>query len=388
VTVIDRNNYHLFVPLLYQVATAALSPADIAQPIRRMLARYRNIDVVLGEVTGVDTAAKIVRLAAGGAIGYDRLVLAPGSSYNYFGHDDWAEAAPGPRSIANARRIRARLLTAFERAEMSRDPVEQAALLTTIVVGGVPTGVEMAGSVAELARYSLRSDFRHINPTRARILLVEAGPRLLPAFPPELSAYAEKALTRLGVTVLTGTAVEKIEAGAVTMGGRVERAGCVIWGAGVRASPAAGWLGIAADRTGRIAVAPDLSVPGLPGVYVIGDTAVLAGEDGLPLPALAQVSDQQGRYLGRALARSLAGGAPPPPFRFHNRGNTAIIGRNAAVFDFGWVRLKGRIGWLLWAFVHIYLLAGFDKRVLVATQWLWRYLTYQTGARLIAGDDR
>ena len=387
VTVIDRNNYHLFVPLLYQVATAALSPADIAQPIRRMLARYPNVDVLLGEVTGVDTAARRVRLADGAEVGYDRLVLAPGSSYNYFGHDEWAAAAPGPRSIEDARRIRARLLTAFERAEMSRDPVEQAALLTTIVVGGGPTGVEMAGSVAELARYSLRRDFRHIDSTKARVLLVEAGPRLLPAFPEELSSHAETELTRLGVTVLTNTAVEKIEPGAVTIGGRVERAGCIVWGAGVRASPAARWLGLTPDRTGKIAVAADLSVPGLDGVYVIGDTALALADDGAPFPALAQVADQQGRYLGRALARNLADGTAPQPFRFHNRGNTAIIGRNAAVFDFGRWRVKGRIGWLLWAIVHIYLLAGFDKRLLVATQWLWRYLTYQTGARLISGDD-
>ncbi|CAN5256455.1 NAD(P)/FAD-dependent oxidoreductase [soil metagenome] len=388
VTVIDRNNYHLFVPLLYQVATAALSPADIAQPIRRMLARYSNIEVLLGEVIAVDNAARLVRLSDGTEIGYDRLILASGSSYNYFGHDDWAEAAPGPRTIGDARRIRARLLLAFERAEMSRDPVEQAALLTTIIVGGGPTGVEMAGSVAELARYSLRRDFRHINPEKARILLVEAGPRLLPAFPQDLSAHAEKALTRLGVTVLTNTAVENIAPGAVTIAGRVERAGCIIWGAGVRASPAAGWLGVAPDRTGRIAVASDLSVPGLSGVYVIGDTALASGTDGAPLPALAQVADQQGRYLGRALARNLADGTPLAPFVFHNRGNTAIIGRNAAVFDFRGLRLKGRIGWLLWAIIHIYLLTGFDKRLLVATQWLWRYVTYQTGARLIVGDDR
>ncbi len=387
VTVIDRNNYHLFVPLLYQVATAALSPADIAQPIRRMLARWNNIQVLLGEVTGIDPEDRQVRLADGSTLGFDRLVIAAGSAYSYFGHDDWAAAAPGPRSIEDARLIRARLLRAFEHAEACTDPREQEALLTTIVVGGGPTGVEMAGSIAELARYSLRRDFRNIDPTKARILLVEAGPRLLSTFPDALSTYAMKALAGLGVTVRTNTAVEKIESGRVTMAGEVVRAGCIVWGAGVRASPAAAWLGIDADKAGRIAVGPDLSIPGMPGISVVGDTALALDETGQPLPALAQVANQQGAYLGKALRANILEGTPMPPFRFHNRGNTAVIGRDAAVFDFGSWRLKGRIGWLMWAIVHIYLLAGFDKRVLVATQWLWRYLTYQTGARLITGRE-
>jgi NADH dehydrogenase len=375
------------VPLLYQVATAALSPADVAQPIRRLLSHHRNIEVLLGEVTGVDTAARVVRLADGTAVAYDRLVLAPGSSYNYFGHDDWAAAAPGPRTLAHARHIREQLLVAFERAEQSHDPEEQKALLTTIIVGGGPTGVEMAGSVAELALYSLRRDFRHIDPTKARILLIEAGPRLLPTFPESLARHAHRVLERLGVTVVTGTAVEKIAPGEATFGGRTEKAGCIAWGAGVRASPAGAWLGVATDRAGRIAVAPNLSVPGLDSVYVIGDTAVVAGQDGSPLPALAQVAHQQGRHLGRGLRRNIENGSEIAPFRYRSRGNTAIVGRNSAVFDFGRFRLKGRIGWVLWALVHIYLLNGFDKRLLVATQWLWRYLTYQTGARLIVGDE-
>ena len=387
VTVIDRNNYHLFVPLLYQVATAALSPADIAQPIRRMLARHRNIQVFLGAVTGVDAATHRVRLADGTSVRFDRLVLATGSAYNYFGHDQWAAAAPGPRSIEDARLIRARLLLAFERAEACSDPAEQEALLTTVIVGGGPTGVEMAGSVAELARYSLRRDFRHIDPTKARIILVEAGPRILGAFPEDLSKYAQAALDHLGVTVRTETAVETIEPGRVTMGGEVVRAGCIVWGAGVKAAPVAAWLGVPADKTGRVTVGPDLSVTGLDGIYVIGDTARASDGDGQPLPALAQVAQQQGQYLGKALARGIRDGTPMLPFRFHNRGNTAVIGRDAAVFDFGRWHFKGRIGWLLWAIVHIYLLTGFDKRVLVATQWLWRYLTYQIGARLITGHD-
>jgi len=385
VTVVDRRNYHLFVPLLYQVATAALSPADIARPIRSMLSRYKNIDVVLGDVIGVDLAARRVLLREGPDLPFDRLVFAAGSNYNYFGHDDWAEAAPGPRSIEDARTIRARLLLAFERAEIATDPAEQAWLLTTIVVGGGPTGVEMAGSVVELARHTLVRDFRRIDPAKARVLLVEGGPRLLPSFPESLSAYARTALERLGVTVITGTTVEAIAPHAVTIAGRVEKAGCIIWGAGVRASPAAAFLGVPVDRTGRVTVGADLAVPGLDGVYVIGDSAAAPGADGKPLPALAQVANQEGWHLGRALRRNLERDTPLPPFRYRERGNTAIVGRNAAVFDFGRFRLKGRIGWMLWALVHIYLLTGFENRALVAIHWLWMYLTYQRGARLITG---
>ncbi len=387
VTVVDRRNYHLFVPLLYQVATAALSPADIARPIRSMLSRYKNIDVVLGDVTGVDMAARRVLLREGPDLPFDILVFAAGSNYNYFGHDDWAEAAPGPKSIEDARTIRARLLLAFEHAEIATDPAEQARLLTTIIVGGGPTGVEMAGSVVELARHTLVRDFRRIDPAKARVLLVEGGPRLLPSFPESLSAYTKTALERLGVTVITGATVEAIAPHAVTIAGRVEPAGCIIWGAGVRASPAAAFLGVPVDRAGRVTVGADLAVPGLDGVYVIGDSAAAPAEDGKPLPALAQVANQQGWHLGRALRRNLERGTPLPPFRYSSRGNTAIVGRNAAVFDFGWLRLKGRMGWFFWAIVHIYLLTGFENRALVAVHWLWMYLTYQRGARLITGGE-
>jgi NADH dehydrogenase len=385
VTVVDRTNYHLFVPLLYQVATAALSPADIARPIRAMLSRHRNVDVVLGDVTAIDTGRRLVHLASGPALPYDHLVLAAGSRYNYFGHDGWARSAPGPRTIDDARAIRDRLLLAFERAEIEPDPAEQARLLTTVVVGGGPTGVEMAGSVAELARHTLVRDFRRIDPSKARVVLVEGGPRLLSSFPEPLSDYARRRLERLGVTVLTGASVEAIDGNAVTIAGRRQEAGCIVWGAGVRASPVAAMLGTALDRSGRVPVGADLAVPGLPGVFVIGDSAAAPGPDGSPLPALAQVAKQQGRHLGKALRRHLADDAPLPPFRYRDRGNTAIVGRNAAIFDFGRVRLKGRIGWLLWAFVHIYLLTGFENRALVATRWLWMYLTYQRGARLITG---
>ena len=386
VTVIDRRNYHLFVPLLYQVATAALSPADIAEPIRRILSRHANIDVVMAEVTGLDRAGKRVLLADGSFVPYDRLVLATGSSYNYFGHDDWSEIAPGLKTIESARLIRARLLTAFERAETSADPALQAALMTSVVVGGGPTGVEMAGSIAELARHALARDFRRIDPRAAKVLLVEAGPRILASFPEELADYARRQLERLGVTVITGQAVEAIEPAGVTVAGRFIPAGTVVWGAGVQASPAGRWLGVETDRAGRIPVAPDLSVPGVPGVYALGDTASLPGDDGRPLPGLAQVAKQQGEHLGRALAAGLRSGGPLPPFRFRNRGNTAIVGRSAAVFDFGRRRLKGWFAWVLWAIVHVYLLVGFQKRVLVTLQWMWRYVTYQRGARLITPD--
>ena len=368
VTVIDRQNYHLFVPLLYQVATAALSPADIAEPVRKILSRYWNIDVMLAEVTGVDPGRRAVLTADGNTVTYDRLVVATGSQYSYFGHDDWADIAPGLKSIEDARQIRARLLMSFEKAEMSADPEEQKALMTTVIVGGGPTGVEMAGAIAELARYALARDFRRIDPRSANILLVEAASRILGAFPEPLAAYAHAALEGKGVTVLTRHAVERIEPGGVTMNGRLVPAGTVIWGAGVKASSAGQWLGVETDRSGRIRVNPDLSVLGLDGIYALGDTALTLDEHGSPLPGLAQVAKQQGKYLGSALAANMLRGEAIPPFRFKNRGNTAVIGRNAAVFDFGNWRLKGRFGWLLWAIVHVFLLIGFENRILVSMQ--------------------
>jgi NADH dehydrogenase len=386
-TVIDRRNYHLFVPLLYQVATAALSPADIAEPIRRILSRYKNVDVVLGEAIDVDVAARRVVLADGNAVVYDRLVIATGSEYSYFGHADWAAAAPGIKTIEDARTIRTRLLLAFERAELSRDDEERRALMTVVVIGGGPTGVEMAGAVAELTRYALARDFRRIDPAAATVILVEAGPRLLTAFPKQLAHYAQGALERLGVTVLTEHKVERIEPDAVTVNGRRIRAATLVWAAGVKASPAAQWLEIEPDKAGRIPVRPDLSVPERPGVFALGDTIFLADANGQPLPGLAQVAKQQGAHLGRSLAAELRNGVPLPPFRFRNRGNTAIVGRNAAIFDFGWWCLKGWFAWVLWALIHVYLLVGFEKRLLVSLQWLWRYLTYEQGARLIVESE-
>lgn len=383
VTIIDRRNYHLFVPLLYQVATAALSPADIAAPIRRVLARYPNVDTVLAEVSGVDHVARRVLLADGGHIPYDALILATGSMYNYFGHEEWAVHAPGVKTIENARAIRARLLRAFEQAETENDPARRTALLTIAVIGGGPTGVEMAGAVAELARHTLAKDFRRIDPRSAEVQLIEAGPRLLAAFPEELSVYALKALDALNVTVRLNTQVQSIDAEGLTANGERLQAATVVWGAGIRAAPAAGWLGLIPDRLGRIAVSPDLSVPGCERVYALGDVAFLE-QDGAPLPALAQVARQQGEHLGKAL-RALRPGMTQhmPPFKYRSRGDTAVIGRHSAVFVIGRWRLKKGPAWLMWALVHIYLLIGFDKRVLVATQWVWRYITSERGARLI-----
>ncbi len=389
VTVVDRSNFHLFVPLLYQVATAALSPADIAQPIRRILSRHRNVEVLMDEAVSVDTQTRRVRLKGGVELDYDRLVVAVGSEYNYFGNEDWPRFAPGLKTLEDAQFIRARLLTAFERAEMSAVPDEQQALITSIIVGGGPTGVEMAGAVAELARHALARDFRHVQPEAARVILAEAGPRILAGFPEELAIYAERELKRLGVEVRTNSMVEAIDAGGAVVAGERIDAGTVIWGAGVKAAPVVQeWLPAGTRRDGRVAVARDLSVPGVANAYVVGDLAWFENPNGQALPALAQVASQQGRHLGRALARNLAAGDPMPDFTFKDRGNTAIIGRNAAVFDFGRWRLKGRFAWMLWAIVHIYLLVGFERRVLVTMQWLWRYLTYQRGARLVLPTRR
>jgi NADH:ubiquinone reductase (H+-translocating) len=386
VVLIDRQNHHLFQPLLYQVATAALSPADIAEPIRKMLRNYPSVEVMLDEAVGIDTAARTVALASGATIVYGRLVIATGATHSYFGHDEWAGFAPGLKTIEDARRIRSHLLLAFEQAEMSRDPAEQRRLMTIAVIGGGPTGVELAGSIAELARYTLARDFHRIRAESATVLLLEAGERILTAFPDELASYAQATLTKLGVTVRTRCAVERITASSVSAAGQDIPVGLAIWAAGVKASRLGALLGVPTDRAGRVAVASDFSVPGLTDVYVLGDLALLAGADGKPLPGLAQVAKQEGVYLGRILAK--ADGAAPPPFRFHNRGNTAIIGRHAAVFDFGWWRLKGWFAWSFWALIHVYLLVGFQHRLMVAIQWLWRYVTYERGSRLIAEDVR
>lgn len=386
VTVIDRHNYHLFVPLLYQVATAALSPANIAEPVRKVLRRHKNIDVVMGDVTGVDLQARRVLLGPAGFIPYDHLVLASGSVYNYFGNEHWATVAPGLKTVADARRIRASILGGFELAEISKDPVAQKALMTSVIVGGGPTGVEMAGAIAELTRHSLKRDFRNIDPTSAATILVEAGQRILAPFPETLAGYARRRLEKIGVTVRTNSSVEDVGEAFVTISGETVPARTIVWAAGIRASPAAAWLGVEPDRLGRLRVDANLAVSGLEDVYAIGDTAAAEDEAGRALPGLAQVAKQQGAHLGKALADQLEHGIQLPDFRFRNRGNAAVVGRSSAIFDFGRHRLKGWSGWMLWAVVHVYLLVGFEKRVVVAFQWFWQWLTYQTGARLISED--
>jgi NADH dehydrogenase len=382
VTVIDRHNHHLFQPLLYQVATAALSATDVAEPIRKILRREKSVEVVFGEVSEIDTTGRHVRLTCGDILAYDYLVVASGAGHGYFGHDEWAQWAPGLKTIEDARHIRSQLLLTFERAEREADPAERERLLTVAIIGGGPTGVELAGAIAELSRYTLAQDFRRISTATTRIKLIEAGPRLLPAFSDEMAAYARRRLERLGVDVLTGQPVEEVTATSIRIAGQKIPTGIVIWAAGVTPSLLTRQLG----ATGRIAVEPTLAVPGMSGVFALGDIAALAGEDGRPLPGLAQVAKQQGKHLGRSLAAHIRTGAPLTPFLSRSRGNTAIVGRHAAVYEYGSFKLKGWIAWATWAVVHVYLLVGFQHRLIVATQWLWRYLTYDRGARLIAGD--
>ena len=385
ITVIDRRNYHLFQPLLYQVATAALSPADIAAPIRGILSRQANIVVILGTVTGIDPAGRAV-LIGERRIPYDQLVIATGARESYFGHDEWAAVTFGLKNIEDATMMRRRILLAFERAEDCEDEVERRRLLTFVVIGGGPTGVELAGALAELAKAALARDFRHIDPTTARIVLVEAGPRLLPSFPPRLSQAAADALRRLGIDVRLGTAVTSCDRDGAALADERLESRTLIWAVGVAASPAALWLGVAGARAGRVPVEPNLTLAGHPEIFVIGDTAEAAGTHG-PLPGVAPVAKQQGHYVARVIAARIAGKPPPGPFRYRDFGNLATIGRREAVVDFGWLRLTGRLAWLAWGVAHIYFLIGFRNRMAVAIDWLWSYLTYQRGARLITGQD-
>jgi NADH dehydrogenase len=385
VTLIDKKNYHLFQPLLYQVATAALSPANIAEPVRRLVRHYPNVSVMLGEVTKISAAEKRITLVDGTSVPYDILVIASGATHAYFGHDGWEKFAPGLKTIDDALDIRSRLLLSFERADMSDDPAAKERLMTFVVIGGGPSGVELAGSIAELARHTLAKDFRHIDPASATVMLLEAGPNLLSTFPPGLARYTERKLKALGVTVRKNCAVENITADFVEAGGEKIPTALAIWAAGVKASPLGKMLGAATDKFGRIEANRDLSVSGYENVYALGDVAQVKAPDGKALSGLAQVAKQQGQYLGRALARKIATGNPSPEFKFHDRGNVAVIGRHAAVADFSWARLTGTAAWLLWALVHIYLLAGFQHRLLVSVQWFWRYVTYDRGARLIVG---
>jgi NADH dehydrogenase len=382
VTVIDRQNHHCFQPLLYQVATAALSPAEIAWPIRHILRQQRNATVLMAEVSGIDLAGRFVHTGAG-PISYDYLVIATGATHSYFGRDDWADFAPGLKRIEDATRIRRSILLAFEQAELARDEAERQRLLTFVIVGGGATGVEMAGAIAEIARQTLAKDFRRIDPRSSRIILLEAGPRVLPTLPEDLSRYAERTLTRMGVDVRTSTRVTNCDRRGVDLDrGRID-AGTVIWAAGVVASPAARWLGAEHDYAGRVLVRPDLSLPNHPEVFVIGDAAGIRDQTGAMVPGVAQAAKQMGRYVGRVIAARVDEIPPPPPFRYRSLGDLATIGRRAAVVNFGYLRLKGFVGWLFWSLAHIYFLIGVKHRFIVAFTWLWDYVTFHRGARLI-----
>jgi NADH:quinone reductase (non-electrogenic) len=383
ITLIDRHNYHLFQPLLYQVATAGLSPAEIASPIRSILRGQKNATVVLAEVSGADLDRSEI-LAEGRRIPFDTLVLATGVEHAYFGHGDWAPFAPGLKTIDDATDLRRRILLAFERAETEPDPAERRRLLNFVVVGGGPTGVEMAGAIAELAKRALASDFRTIDPRAARIVLVEAGPRLLTAFDPVLSENAKQSLEHLGVEVRLSAAVTTCDADHVAIGDERIETRTVMWAAGVKASPAAQWLGVEGDRAGRVRVEPDLSVKGLPDVFVLGDTSLAVDANGKALPGVAPVAKQQGQYLA-GLLKARAAGKVVPPFRYRDYGSLATIGRKRAIFQLGRLRLTGFVAWLLWSFAHIYFLIGFRNRFVVAASWLWSYVTFQRGTRLITG---
>ncbi len=382
ILLIDRQNHHVFQPLLYQVATAGLSPADIAWPIRRLLRRQRNTRVLMAEVTGIDCRRRRV-LTSLSEHAWDYLIVATGATHAYFGHDEWAPVAPGLKQIADATHIRRRILMAFERAEGTEALTERERLLTFVVVGGGPTGVEMAGAISELARKALAADFRHIDPRTARVVLIEAGPRVLSSFPERLSDYTVRALERLGVTVIRNSPVTGCDAAGVTLGDRRIAAGTVVWAAGVEASPVAAWLGVAADRAGRVRVDARLRLPGRDDLFVIGDAALYAGADGRVLPGLAPVAKQQGAWVGRLIAAGMAGRPEPAPFRYRDAGQLATIGRRAAVVDFGRIRFTGWPAWWFWGIVHIYFLISVRSRLLVAIQWLWSYLTFDQGARII-----
>jgi NADH:ubiquinone reductase (H+-translocating) len=390
VTIIDRHNHHVFQPLLYQVATAGLSPGDIASPIRWILRKQERLRVLLANVEHIDSKAKHVVLnspstspgAVGETLAYDYLIVAAGATHSYFGHDEWAEAAPGLKTLDDALAIRRRLLLAFEEAEREPNPVYQRRLLTFVLIGGGPTGVEMAGALGEIARQALRSEFDAVDPAIARIILIEAGPYILPTFPEDLRESARRALVRLGIDVRVGKAVTKVEDGAVWLGDERIEAHTILWAAGVAAAPLSRDLGPGLDRAGRVIVEPDLSVPGHPGVFVAGDLAAFTHQTGKPLPGVAQVAKQAGRHAAANVARLIAG-EKTTPFRYFDPGNMATIGRNAAIADFGFLRVSGYLGWLIWLFVHILFLIGFRNRISVMLQWAAAYLTYQRSVRLI-----
>jgi NADH:quinone reductase (non-electrogenic) len=384
VTLLDRHNYHVFQPLLYQVATAALSPGDIASPIRWILRRQRNTRVLLAEARNIDTAAKRVDLDHGDSLSYDYLIVAAGSSSSYFGHDSWQENAPSLKTLDDALQIRGRMLLAYEIAEREENPELRKMLLTFVIVGGGPTGVEMAGAIAEIARQTLSDEFRSIRTDQARVLLIEAGPSILPAFPEHLRHAARKSLTKLGVEVRENATVTNVEDGRVWLGSERIAAGTVMWAAGVTASPLGKSLGVPTDKAGRVLVQPDLSIPGHPEVFVVGDLAALKDPNGQQYPGVAQVAMQQATSAAGTIARTIKG-QTRKPFKYRNLGNMATIGRNAAVADLNWLQASGFVAWVLWLTIHIFWLIGFRNRLTVLVQWAGAYLTYQRSVRLITG---
>jgi NADH dehydrogenase len=388
ITMIDKRNHHLFQPLLYQVATTSLATSEVAWPIRHLLRRRKDVTTLLGNVTGVDRAGKRVLLDDGSSVSYDTLVLATGARHAYFGHDEWEPFAPGLKTLEDATAIRRRILLAFEQAERETDPAKRQALLTLVIVGGGPTGVELAGTIVELAHDTLRGEFRNIDTRQARVVLIEAGDRILANFAPQLSDYARKALERLGVTVELGRPVTRLDAEGVVFGDKRLPARTIIWAAGVAASPAAEWLAVAADRAGRVMVEPDLTVPGSPDIFVIGDTAHVLRPDGKPVPGVAPSAKQEGKHVAATIRARLAGDTATRPFRYRHAGDLATIGKRAAAIDFGWIKLTGWLAWWLWGIAHIYFLIDFRNRLAVSLSWLWIYLTGQRSARLITqGDD-
>jgi len=383
ITIVDQRNHHLFQPLLYQVGTATLATSEIAWPIRQLFRRRKDITTLLGTVAGVDAAAREVLLEDGGRLGYDSLVLATGARHAYFGHDEWEPYAPALKTLEDATSIRRRILLSFERAERESDEALRRAWLTFVIVGGGATGVELAGAIADLAHVTLPDEFRHIDTRKTRVLLIEAGARILPTFTPDLSAYAHAALERLGVEIQLGVPVSECSAQGVVFGEERLPAKVILWAAGVRASPAAVWLGAPADGAGRIKVAADLTTPDRPEVFVVGDTATIDAWHGKPVPGIAPAAKQQGAHVAETIKRRLAGDSAPRPFRYRHSGNLATIGKRAAVIDFGWIKVRGYIAWWLWGLAHIYFLIGVRNRLAVALSWLWIYLTGTRGACLI-----
>src|SRR4030081_1047827 len=382
ITLIDRRNHHLFQPLLYQVATASLATSEIAWPIRYLFRGRPDVTTLFATVTGIDAPGKRVLLEDGDALPYDTLVLATGARHAYFGHDEWEPFARGLKTLEDATTLRRRILVAFERAERETDPQRRAALLTFVIIGAGPTGVELAGTIADLAQDTLPPDFRNIDTHKTRVVLIEAGPRVLAGFPDDLSAYAQASLEGIGVEVVLGKPVTECTADGVVYGGNRLEAKTIIWAAGVRASPAAEWLGAPADRAGRLQVLPDLTVPGHPAIFAVGDTVVIDGPDGKPVPGNAPAAKQQGQYVAQAIKTRLRGGTVAP-YHYKHAGSLAQIGKRKAVIDFGRIKLRGTIAWWIWGIAHIYFLIGLRNRLSVALSWLWVYVRDQRAARLI-----